>query len=519
MRIQIKDLSSGEIYDIGENGASIGRESARNDIAILDEAISKSHARIFCRDAQWFLEDLNSSNGCFINGKKLTAPFPIDRKTTFALSKRSFVVLDVHTTTEADIQKPNFYGPGSSESSHLSQPVPIPLSEDALQPLDENEHSSQEDSWLRVSVSVLSLIPFAIFRPRQFIQEGINNPRYKGRERVDLLFVLLPLTLLITMIHPSFEWLTLLFRDADTVSWSALRVAALVCTSIGMSIFIAFLWHPTSQRIIQLLGGFSTEESRTNYLFSLLILSAFISFASGISNLLNLLSHPLFLIISPLLILTGTIIMSYLIIAWNRHFELNKKFRYAASFVAVLAVLLTTANFATSVQASVNQLFPVPQNARQQPAQNQITISPNPAPGSATTVNEVSSATITKQRKQAEQKTSPKKTVETKRSQNQKFAQSVETKSKELSAFEQFIEQRNAIESQIKSDPTLIRDKKVLRPYSRIWKKTYELRDKYRKKKGPRWQRERIFSRQKDAEIFDATRKDVSALYEYMFKN
>jgi hypothetical protein len=80
--------------------------------------------------------------------------------------------------------------------------------------------------------------------------------------------------------------------------------------------------------------------------------------------------------------------------------------------------------------------------------------------------------------------------------------------------FETFLNKRNAIEERIKNDPVLIREKKILREYSRIWKLTYDLREKYRRKKGKRWERERIYSRQKDADIYDATHKLVDSLYE-----
>lgn len=511
MRIQIKDLSSGEIYDIGENGASIGRESARNDIAILDEAISKSHARIFNQDNQWFLEDLNSSNGCFVNGQKLKAPFPLKAKTTFALSQRNFVVLAMDATTEIESNKPNFYGPGSSESSHLSQPVPIPLSSDAIKPIEDSDELEPSEFWLEVCASLIYLIPKAIFRPRNFIREGLMTPRWHARERLELLFVLLPATLLIVAIYPVCEWIALLLKNASTDNGSLTRWAAITCAAIGSSIFLSFLWHPLVQRIIEVLGGSSDEESRTNYLFSLFIISAFISLSSSISYLLNSLSHPIFPLITPLLILIGTIIMSYFIIAWNRHFGLNKPARYLVSILSVFIILLATVNFGTSVQASVNQLFPVEKATQKPDALNQKRLRPKVTSGSEKT------ATATKTKQQGVRPT--KAVVQPKNTDVEKFKQRVEPKDKEITAFEQFIEKRNAIEARIKSDPNLIRDKKVLRPYSRIWKKTYDLRDKYRKKKGPRWQKERIFSRQKDADIFEATRKDVDALHKYLFKN
>ena len=44
------------------------------DLAVTDEALSAHHARIIYHHGQWWLEDLNSTNGTFLNREKLTTP-------------------------------------------------------------------------------------------------------------------------------------------------------------------------------------------------------------------------------------------------------------------------------------------------------------------------------------------------------------------------------------------------------------------------------------------------------------
>ncbi|HHX68734.1 MAG: FHA domain-containing protein [Miniphocaeibacter sp.] len=58
-----------EHYFIGDNTV-IGR-SDQNDIVLKDRFISKKHARITKRNGVYFIEDLNSANGVFINGQKV----------------------------------------------------------------------------------------------------------------------------------------------------------------------------------------------------------------------------------------------------------------------------------------------------------------------------------------------------------------------------------------------------------------------------------------------------------------
>jgi pSer/pThr/pTyr-binding forkhead associated (FHA) protein len=44
------------------------------DIVIMDEVVSAQHARLTYHHGQWWLEDLSSTNGTFLNGSKLTTP-------------------------------------------------------------------------------------------------------------------------------------------------------------------------------------------------------------------------------------------------------------------------------------------------------------------------------------------------------------------------------------------------------------------------------------------------------------
>jgi pSer/pThr/pTyr-binding forkhead associated (FHA) protein len=51
----------------------IGRDT-KCDLSMMDEALSAHHARLTYHHRQWWLEDLNSTNGTFLNREKLTTP-------------------------------------------------------------------------------------------------------------------------------------------------------------------------------------------------------------------------------------------------------------------------------------------------------------------------------------------------------------------------------------------------------------------------------------------------------------
>lgn len=51
----------------------IGRDT-NCDLSVMDETLSAHHARVTFHHGQWWLEDLNSTNGIFLNQEKLITP-------------------------------------------------------------------------------------------------------------------------------------------------------------------------------------------------------------------------------------------------------------------------------------------------------------------------------------------------------------------------------------------------------------------------------------------------------------
>jgi pSer/pThr/pTyr-binding forkhead associated (FHA) protein len=62
------------------------------DLVVMDEALSAQHARISRHHAQWWLEDLNSTNGTFLNDSKLTTPAVIITGDQFKCGNTFFAV-------------------------------------------------------------------------------------------------------------------------------------------------------------------------------------------------------------------------------------------------------------------------------------------------------------------------------------------------------------------------------------------------------------------------------------------
>jgi pSer/pThr/pTyr-binding forkhead associated (FHA) protein len=67
---------SGTSVRLGEAAVTMGR-SQDSTIVIDDDYVSSRHARVFPRDGEWFVEDLGSTNGTYLDRTKVVSPMPV----------------------------------------------------------------------------------------------------------------------------------------------------------------------------------------------------------------------------------------------------------------------------------------------------------------------------------------------------------------------------------------------------------------------------------------------------------
>ena len=66
-----------QIFDLGDE-LILGR-SGKCHVQLADTYASQVHARVFRRNGQFYLEDMGSTNGTYLNSHKVTGPTPVSR--------------------------------------------------------------------------------------------------------------------------------------------------------------------------------------------------------------------------------------------------------------------------------------------------------------------------------------------------------------------------------------------------------------------------------------------------------
>lgn len=64
-------LFEGQVYEVDQDQFVIGRGSKYSDLAIKDANISRRHCAIVRRNGQYFIKDLESTNGVEFNGQRV----------------------------------------------------------------------------------------------------------------------------------------------------------------------------------------------------------------------------------------------------------------------------------------------------------------------------------------------------------------------------------------------------------------------------------------------------------------
>lgn len=71
--IKLSILESDDIFEFHLTEVMIGRENVC-DVSIANETVSSRHARLRYYQSQWWIEDMHSTNGTFLNDERVDTP-------------------------------------------------------------------------------------------------------------------------------------------------------------------------------------------------------------------------------------------------------------------------------------------------------------------------------------------------------------------------------------------------------------------------------------------------------------
>ncbi len=101
--VATKGPNAGRRFPLDGDGALIGRQP---DVAVyLDSlSVSRHHARIVCREGGYFVEDLGSSNGTYVNGARVAGRAPLTEQDELRIGPYTF---HLHTDRPAPASAPD----------------------------------------------------------------------------------------------------------------------------------------------------------------------------------------------------------------------------------------------------------------------------------------------------------------------------------------------------------------------------------------------------------------------------
>jgi hypothetical protein len=112
--LTLRDPQSSKTHAIPPEGATIGREGGRADILVRNPSVSKEHARLFSAEGAWWLEDLGSANGTYVNNGRIAEPTQLTAGLIFALSSYKFEVTSIGEEHQPEATR---RGPGAGASA------------------------------------------------------------------------------------------------------------------------------------------------------------------------------------------------------------------------------------------------------------------------------------------------------------------------------------------------------------------------------------------------------------------
>jgi pSer/pThr/pTyr-binding forkhead associated (FHA) protein len=116
------------VFELDADSYIIGRE-AGNEIVIEDPQVSRRHATLTRQGATYVLEDIGSTNGTYVNGKRVTAPVLLSNGDMIGLADTVVLAVQAPVTAGQEatvVSEASYYAP-PTQPAFTPPPVQQPV--------------------------------------------------------------------------------------------------------------------------------------------------------------------------------------------------------------------------------------------------------------------------------------------------------------------------------------------------------------------------------------------------------
>ena len=181
----------GQIFELNKNEISVGRDIS-NDFVINDAEVSRKHAKLTLEGDRYKIEDLNSTNGTYIDGQRLIGPHVMAIGEIIMFGDNVGVIFDGEPA-KPDVTLPGTIDLGSTPVAAIpvpeerSTPVPVlptpeasnlPVLEESMPDISPKQEIESErrpiNTWLLAGFGCVLVIVVVIVALLVFIDQPWN---------------------------------------------------------------------------------------------------------------------------------------------------------------------------------------------------------------------------------------------------------------------------------------------------------------------------------------------------------
>jgi hypothetical protein len=122
VKLEIRNLETSKSHLIDPGGVIIGREGGDAQIKLPDQGVSKKHARIYAKRGTWYLEDLDSANGTYLEDERITSAVTLSPGAVFTMSRQQFEVVQIVTEEPEATRAPRDETDDAAETNAMEPP-------------------------------------------------------------------------------------------------------------------------------------------------------------------------------------------------------------------------------------------------------------------------------------------------------------------------------------------------------------------------------------------------------------